>query len=52
MPDFQNITFETGGHTVRMTTPPMADPPQAGESVRIHFEPGDVTLVPEDPAHG
>ncbi|OCC06909.1 2-aminoethylphosphonate ABC transport system ATP-binding subunit PhnT [Labrys sp. WJW] len=50
--DVQNITFETGGHTIRMTTPPMADPPQAGESVRIHFEPGDVTLVPEDPAHG
>jgi 2-aminoethylphosphonate transport system ATP-binding protein len=50
--DVHNITFDTGGETVRMTSAPMASPPPVGEVISVHFNPADVTLVPEDSSHG
>jgi 2-aminoethylphosphonate transport system ATP-binding protein len=50
--DVHNITFEAGGETVRMTSTPMASPPAIGETIAVHFDPDEVTLVPEDARHG
>jgi 2-aminoethylphosphonate transport system ATP-binding protein len=50
--DVHNITFDTGGETVRMTSAPMAAPPRIGETIAVHFDAAEVTLVPEDASHG
>ncbi len=50
--DVHNITLDAGGETVRMTSAPMADPPRVGEAIAVHFNPAEVTLVPEDASHG
>ena len=50
--DVHNITFEAGGETMRMTSTPMASPPEIGETIAVHFDADEVTLVPEDARHG
>jgi 2-aminoethylphosphonate transport system ATP-binding protein len=50
--DVHNITLNAGGETVRMTSTPMASPPRIGDTVSVHFDPAEVTLVPEDASHG
>ncbi|QND46750.1 ABC transporter ATP-binding protein (plasmid) [Rhizobium lusitanum] len=50
--DVHNITFDAGGHELRMTSMPMSEPPQPGASIEVHFSAADVTLVPEDSRHG
>jgi 2-aminoethylphosphonate transport system ATP-binding protein len=50
--DVHNITFDAGGETVRMTSAPMAAPPRIGETIAVHFDAAEVTLVPEDAGHG
>jgi 2-aminoethylphosphonate transport system ATP-binding protein len=50
--DVHNITINLGGETVRMTSAPMANPPRIGETIAVHFDPAEVTLVPEDASHG
>jgi 2-aminoethylphosphonate transport system ATP-binding protein len=50
--DVHNITFDVGGHELRMTSMPMSEPPQPGASLEVHFSAADVTLVPEDSRHG
>jgi 2-aminoethylphosphonate transport system ATP-binding protein len=50
--DVHNITLNAGGETVRMTSAPMAAPPRIGETISVHFNPAEVTLVPEDASHG
>ena len=50
--DVQNITLNIGGEEVRMTSAPMANPPRIGETISVHFDPAEVTLIPEDAGHG
>jgi 2-aminoethylphosphonate transport system ATP-binding protein len=50
--DVHNITFDAGGETMRMTSAPMANPPRIGETIAVHFDAAEVTLVPEDASHG
>jgi 2-aminoethylphosphonate transport system ATP-binding protein len=48
--DVHNITLDIGGEAVRMTSTPMANPPDLGQPVHVSFEATEVTLVPEDGA--
>ncbi len=50
--DVHNITFETGGCLLRMSLPPLRDPPLPGAALEVHFNPAEVTLVPEDGTDG
>ena len=50
--DVHNIALNIGGETLRMSCPPMTSPPGIGETVSVHFNPAEVTLVPEDGARG
>lgn len=50
--DVHNITFEVAEHVLRMTSSPMSNPPAPGAALTVHFNPADVTLVPEDGVHG
>jgi 2-aminoethylphosphonate transport system ATP-binding protein len=50
--DVHTITFEAGGHELRMASMPMGAPPQPGAPLTVYFAPTDVTLVPEDAGHG
>jgi len=50
--DVHNITFDAGGEMMRMTSAPMANPPRIGETIAVHFDAAEVTLVPEDARHG
>jgi 2-aminoethylphosphonate transport system ATP-binding protein len=50
--DVHNITLDAGGEIVRMTSAPMANPPRVGETISVHFNAAEVTLVPEDACHG
>ncbi|TAM97960.1 MAG: ABC transporter ATP-binding protein [Rhizobiaceae bacterium] len=50
--DVQNITLNIGGEEARMTSAPMANPPRIGETIAVHFNPAEVTLVPEDAGRG
>ena len=50
--DVHNITLDAGGETLRMSSAPMAEPPKIGATIMLHFDPADVTLVPEDASHG
>jgi 2-aminoethylphosphonate transport system ATP-binding protein len=49
--DVHNITLEIGGEMVRMTSTPMASPPELGQPISVSFDPAAVTLVPEDDGH-
>jgi 2-aminoethylphosphonate transport system ATP-binding protein len=50
--DTHNVTLDVAGQEVRMTSVPMHRPPEPGAELAVHFNPGDVTLVPEDVADG
>lgn len=50
--DVHNITLEVADHVLRLTSTPMSSPPEPGASMTVHFDPADVTLVPEDSIHG
>ncbi len=50
--DVHNITFEVAEQVLRMTSAPMSNPPEPGASITVHFNPADVTLVPEDKVDG
>jgi 2-aminoethylphosphonate transport system ATP-binding protein len=50
--DVHNITLEVAEHVLRLTSTPMSSPPEPGATLTVHFDPADVTLVPEDSIHG
>lgn len=50
--DALHITLDAGGESLRLTCPPSASPPQAGDSLALFCEPSEVTLVPEGPVSG
>ncbi|MGY5774700.1 ABC transporter ATP-binding protein [Rhizobium sp. LEGMi135b] len=50
--DSHNVTIDIAGQEVRMSSPPMSAPPVPGAMLTVHFNPADVTLVPEDGCHG
>jgi 2-aminoethylphosphonate transport system ATP-binding protein len=50
--DAHNITLEVGGVEVRLSSAPVNEPPAPGDNIEVHFDPSEVTLVPEDPRHG
>jgi 2-aminoethylphosphonate transport system ATP-binding protein len=50
--DVHNVTLDVAGEEVRMTSAPMASPPRVGETISVHFNPAEVTLVPEDANRG
>jgi 2-aminoethylphosphonate transport system ATP-binding protein len=50
--DVHSITLNIGGEEVRMTSAPMGNPPRIGDAISVHFNPAEVTLVPEDASHG
>ncbi|MDE1996481.1 MAG: TOBE domain-containing protein, partial [Rhizobiaceae bacterium] len=50
--DTHSVTLEVEGHEVRVTSVPMHQPPVPGAELHLHFNPSDVTLVPEDSKHG
>lgn len=50
--DVHNIELEVGGQALRVSSAPMRQPPVPGASLDVHFDPADVTLVPEDRADG
>ncbi len=49
--DVHNITFDVGGVEVRVSSPPIKEPPAPGTVIELHFDPSEVTLVPEDVRH-
>ncbi|WP_349960693.1 ABC transporter ATP-binding protein [Rhizobium sp. ZPR3] len=50
--DTHNVTLDIAGQEVRMSSAPMSVPPVPGAMLTVHFNPADVTLVPEDGRHG
>ncbi|MGV1792389.1 ATP-binding cassette domain-containing protein [Rhizobium lusitanum] len=50
--DTHNVTLDVAGQEVRMSSAPMSLPPVPGAVLTLHFNPADVTLVPEDGRHG
>ncbi|MFK0161081.1 ABC transporter ATP-binding protein [Rhizobium sp. NPDC090279] len=50
--DTHNVTLDIAGQEVRMSSAPMSIPPVPGAMLTLHFNPADVTLVPEDGRHG
>jgi 2-aminoethylphosphonate transport system ATP-binding protein len=50
--DVHNIVLETGGECVRLSSAPMREPPVPGARLDVHFDPADVTVVPEDARDG
>ncbi|TXI08615.1 MAG: ABC transporter ATP-binding protein [Rhizobium sp.] len=50
--DTHNVTLDIAGQEVRMSSAPMSMPPIPGALLTLHFNPADVTLVPEDGRHG
>ncbi|MBN8948964.1 MAG: 2-aminoethylphosphonate ABC transport system ATP-binding subunit PhnT [Rhizobium sp. 60-20] len=50
--DTHNVTLDIAGQEVRMSSAPMSMPPVPGAMLTLHFNPADVTLVPEDGRHG
>ncbi|APR96786.1 phosphonate ABC transporter ATP-binding protein [Pandoraea thiooxydans] len=50
--DVRNMVLEIEGHRLRMACPPHGEAPAAGSVLKLHFNPADVTLVPEGSAHG
>jgi 2-aminoethylphosphonate transport system ATP-binding protein len=50
--DTHNVTLDIAGQEVRMSSAPMSAPPVPGAMLTVHFNPADVTLVPEDGRHG
>ena len=50
--DVHNVTVDIDGVEVRLSSAPIKEPPATGDRIEIHFDPSDVTLVPEDGRHG
>ncbi|SCB19232.1 ABC transporter ATP-binding protein [Rhizobium hainanense] len=50
--DTHNVTLDIAGQEIRMSSAPMSTPPVPGAMLTVHFNPTDVTLVPEDGRHG
>jgi 2-aminoethylphosphonate transport system ATP-binding protein len=50
--DMQNVEFDVGGHVLRLSCPPMHEPPPPGAALTVHFSATRATLVPETPARG
>jgi 2-aminoethylphosphonate transport system ATP-binding protein len=50
--DVHNITLDIAGEEVRVSCPPVKEPPEPGTVIELHFDPSEVTLVPEDLRHG
>ncbi|MGY5802298.1 ABC transporter ATP-binding protein [Rhizobium sp. LEGMi12c] len=50
--DTHNVTLDIAGQEVRMSSAPISVPPVPGAMLTLHFNPADVTLVPEDGRHG
>ncbi len=46
--DVHSITVQTGGESLRMSAPPMADPPDIGDAILVRLDPAHVTLLPEE----
>jgi 2-aminoethylphosphonate transport system ATP-binding protein len=43
--DMHSIAFETEGTALRLTCPPLGDPPQPGDTIAIHFAPEHAVLI-------
>jgi len=50
--DLHSVALEVQEQTLRLTCNPLSDPPAPGTELVVHFDPADVTLVPEHVAHG
>jgi 2-aminoethylphosphonate transport system ATP-binding protein len=50
--DLHSVALEVQEQTLRLTCNPLSDPPALGTELVVHFDPADVTLVPENVAHG
>jgi 2-aminoethylphosphonate transport system ATP-binding protein len=50
--EMHNIALDVEGHVLRLTCPPMIDPPAAGNPLAVRFDEAAMTLVPETVAHG
>jgi 2-aminoethylphosphonate transport system ATP-binding protein len=50
--DLHSVTIDVQGHTLRLTCPPLAEPPELGTSLAVHFGLADVTLIPESQVNG
>lgn len=50
--DVHNIAIDVDGVEVRVSSAPIKEPPITGDRIDVHFDPADVTLVPEDGRHG
>ena len=46
--EVHNITLDVAGKIIRMTSPPLADPPAIGDRLLVRLDPAHVRLVPED----
>ncbi|WP_179404572.1 ABC transporter ATP-binding protein [Burkholderia guangdongensis] len=50
--ELHNIVLDVDGETLRLTCAPLTDTPEPGTALAVHFDPADVTLVPEADGHG
>jgi 2-aminoethylphosphonate transport system ATP-binding protein len=50
--DMQNVELDVAGHVLRLTSPPMHEPPAPGATVIVHFSGAHATLIPETSARG
>jgi 2-aminoethylphosphonate transport system ATP-binding protein len=50
--DLHSITLDVQGQTLRLSSTPLAEPPVLGAPLAVHFDPADVTLVPESDTNG
>jgi 2-aminoethylphosphonate transport system ATP-binding protein len=48
----QNVELDIAGHVLRLTCPPMHEPPEPGASLTVHFSASQATLVPETTTSG
>ncbi|MGN6581897.1 MAG: ABC transporter ATP-binding protein [Bordetella sp.] len=49
--ELHNIMLSVGDETLRLSCSPLAEPPEPGTTLTVHFDPADVTLVPEAESH-
>ena len=50
--DMQNVELSVAGHMLRLTCPPMHEPPAPGATLTLQFSADEATLVPEAASGG
>ena len=50
--DMQNVELDVAGHVLRLSCPPMHEPPPPGAALTVHFSATQATLVPETMTRG